>query len=248
MLGENDGVQQAYRPLSSGRIHPAAATTMPPCLTVMTPRGPIEVDIDPLNSGALLQTPLPPRISETDGQFVLEYHRGLRILGLVFLAAGAAMTSVGVFIGRNLGWPQPHSAMFLGMGLLFLPCVGIVMIAAQSRWVFLPAAGLYRRASLLNTTAWPLDHVVAVQTTFGGVHEGASGGPDSPGPGCRMPCFQLNLVLNAPGRPGSRRNLTNLPDRAFVTQAGERLASFLGIPWVDTIDESRAHATAARQP
>jgi len=59
---------------------------------------------------------------------------------------------------------------------------------------------------------------------------------------------QLNLVLDAPGRPGPRRNLTNLPNRAFVAQAGERLASFLGIPWVDTIDESRAHTTPAIRP
>ena len=213
---------------------------MTAAVRVPTPRGLIEVEIEPLNSDALLQTPLPPKVWTTSGRCVLECNRGLRQLGLVFLTSGGVMASVGWLVGSTTGWPQPHSAMFLGLGLLVLPSVAIVMIAAQSQWVFDRAAGVYRRTSLSDAKEWPLDQIVTVQTTFGGNHQAAAAGTDSPADGLQVECFQLNLVLDTGGARGARKNLVNLPDRAFVVRAGQALADYLAVPWLDAIDAVRA--------
>ena len=129
-----------------------------------------------------------------------------------------------------------------------VPLAGLffVMIAAQSQWVFDRAAGVYRRTSLSDSKEWPLDQIVAVQTTFGGNHQAAAAGGDALAGGLQVECFQLNLVIDTGAARGARKNLVNLPDRAFVVRAGQALADYLAVPWLDAIDTVRATAITSR--
>jgi hypothetical protein len=146
--------------------------------------------------------------------------------------------------------------LILVIGLLLILAILLLGLAAPGgfkRWVrFDRRAGLLTisrrpfgfRGSLRTIRSRPLTDVVCVQLLYGGFHNDSVeiGEPGTPGSVVYENChsYQLNLVFDDRDEP--RYNLATHSDWKWMREAGQKLAGFLGVPFVDHLD----HGTQAR--
>jgi len=158
----------------------------------------------------------------------LEFRPGWRsrLFALVWLLAGAVLG--GAFtVAAELEQGSPGVAAGSIPLVLGLVCVavGSALLAGARRFRLDGASGqLTVRLAWSRRTIF-LTHILAVQLTDGGSHEGTEVGDG-------FWTYQLNLVLRGRHEP-ERLNLTNDADEAFAQQAAVRLAEFLRVPLVD---------------
>jgi hypothetical protein len=185
-------------------------------------------------------------LEQPDGHSLLlrphdrHYRRLLRGLswgvgGLVFFGTAAAvgMLRPGLVPLVGGGCLTALFAALAGLSLLWLLIWDFSMVFGAGRVHFDANLGWMTFGPRWARQHRPLTDLVAVQLLSEIVSEPPPPGSGKPRKAVATTRYQMNLVLDDPDLP--RINLADSGERAWVEQAGKRLAEFLAVPLIDQI-------------
>lgn len=182
----------------------------------------VVVPSEPLHTSVWLQLPMGPRVWNDASHLVIDFYRGVRLIGVVAILVSLANVVLLAFAVSS-DWGKQPQAVFGAVGS-FLILIGSGLVILPARHEFDRAAGRYSRGSWISTVEMSQDAIVGVQVLSGiEVVERTQEEGDT-----YWRTHQLILVTHK--KSLHREILFSGADEASITAVGSQLAEFLGVP------------------